>query len=42
MDAKGNLGGRVGAKTISRTEFNKLDPAAQRKAVVTDKVTVVD
>lgn len=41
MDAKGS-GARGGAKTITRAEFNKLDPAAQRKAVVTDKVTVVD
>lgn len=41
-DPKGNNGGRIGAKTITRAEFNKLDPAAQRKAVVTDKVTVVD
>lgn len=35
-------GGGSGAKTISRAEFNKLDPAAQMKTMNVDKVAVVD
>ena len=32
----------AGAKTMKRADFDKLDPASQQKAVVTDKVTIVD
>lgn len=35
-------GGSGGAKTIKRTEFDKLDPSAQRAKVVTEGFTVVD
>lgn len=35
-------GGSGGEKTMTRAEFDKLDPAAKHKAIVTDKVTVVD
>lgn len=42
MDAPGSRNLRAGAKTITRAEFSKLDPAAQKKAVLTDKMTVVD
>ena len=37
-----NGGGSNGAKTMNRAEFNKLDPAAQMKAMTVDKVAVVD
>lgn len=40
--ANGGSSLRAGAKTITRAEFDKLDPAAQQKAVLTDKLTVVD
>ena len=32
----------AGAKTMKRADFDKLDPVAQQKAVVADKVTIVD
>jgi hypothetical protein len=35
-------GGSGGSKTISRAEFNKLSPDAQRSKVTTDGFTVVD
>ena len=34
--------GAVGAKTISRDAWNRLDPLAQRDALVTQKMTLVD
>ena len=34
--------GSAGAKTIPRAQFDKLDPAAQRSAVMVDKMTIVD
>lgn len=40
--APGSQSMRPGAKSISRAEFDKLDPAAQQKAIMTDKMTVVD
>lgn len=42
-DPKGNNGsGRGGVKTMSRAEFDKLDPAARVKAMTVDKVTITD
>lgn len=41
-DPKGNNGTRAGAKVMTRAEYDKLDPAAKHKAIVTDKITVVD
>lgn len=38
----GNGGGGAGDKTMSRAEFQKLDPAAQMKAVTTDGIAVID
>jgi hypothetical protein len=40
-DAPGS-NARPGSKTMTRADFDKLDPGAQRKAVLTDKITVVD
>jgi hypothetical protein len=37
-----NGGGADGAKSMTREAFNKLDPAAQMKAMNVDKVQVVD
>ena len=41
-DPKGSQNTRLGAKTMSRDEFAKLDPAAQMKAQTVDKIAVVD
>ncbi|CAH1661773.1 conserved hypothetical protein [Hyphomicrobiales bacterium] len=41
-DPRGNNGHRIGAKTITRADFEKLDGAAKHKALLTDKMTVVD
>lgn len=38
---KGNNGGTQAA-TMKRADFDKLDPTAQQKAIITDKVTLVD
>jgi len=35
-------GGGTGEKTMTREAFNKLDPAAQMKAMTVDKIQVVD
>ncbi len=40
--APGSHNPRTGAKTITRAEFDKMDPAAQQKAIIADKMTVVD
>ncbi len=40
--APGSQNIRHGAKTITRAEFDKLDPAARKKAALVDKMTVVD
>lgn len=38
-----NGGGTAGGKsTMTRNEFNKLDPMAQMKAMTVDKIQVVD
>jgi hypothetical protein len=36
-----NGGGGAGGKTITREEFNKLDPASQMKAMTVDKIQVI-
>lgn len=41
-NANGNNGRINGSKTITRADFDKLDPAAKAKAVTVDKLTVVD
>lgn len=41
-DAKGSTTTRADAKTMKREEFNRLDPAAQMKAMTVDQMTVVD
>lgn len=40
--AKGQDGGKGGGRTMTRQEFNALDPVAQHKAVAVDKATVID
>lgn len=40
--AAGNNNARAGAKTITRAEFDKLGPVEQQKAMLVDKITVVD
>jgi hypothetical protein len=38
---RGNNGQQAGAKTITRDDFNKLDPASQMKAMTVDKIQVI-
>jgi len=37
-----NKGGDVTGKTMKRSDYDKLPPGSQRKAVVEDKITIVD
>lgn len=41
-DPKGNGNARGGGKTMTRADFEKLDPASQSKAMTVDKITLVD
>jgi hypothetical protein len=41
-DPKGNNGSHAGAKTMSRAEFERLEPEAKMKAMRVDKITLVD
>lgn len=41
-DPKGNGSARSGGKVMTRTEFDKLDPAAKHKAMTVDKIQLVD
>lgn len=41
-DPKGNGNARGGGKTMTRADFEKLDPAGKHKAMTVDKVSVVD
>jgi hypothetical protein len=40
--ARPGNGGGAGAKTMARSEFEKLDPAAKAKAMTVDKITLTD
>jgi hypothetical protein len=41
-DPKGNHNSRAGSKTMPRAEFDRLDPAAQMKAMTVDQIAVTD
>ena len=41
-DPRGSNRARGGARTMTRSEFERLDPASQHRAISVDKVTLVD